>query len=66
MLLNLSFTTDYTEIGKGKQKSSDANAHKENTKSVKHENKVNDQVLKDRRIFQCKLSPKRDGPYQVV
>jgi hypothetical protein len=44
----------------------DANTHKENSKRVKHEYKVNDQVLLDRGILQRKLSPKRDGPYQIV
>jgi pyruvate kinase len=33
---------------------------------VKHEYKVNDQVLLDRGILQHKLSPKHDGSYQIV
>jgi hypothetical protein len=36
------------------------------SKRVKHEYKVNDQVLLDRGILQRKLIPKREGPYQVV
>jgi hypothetical protein len=66
MLFDLSFTTDDKEIRKCKQEASDANTHKENSKRVKHENKFNDQVLLDRKILQCKLSPKPDGPYQIV
>jgi hypothetical protein len=66
MLFDLSFTTEYKEIKKRKQEASDANTHKENSKRIKHEYKVNDQVLLDRGILQRKLIPKRDGPYQVV
>ena len=66
MLFDLSFTTEYKEIKKRKQEASDANTHKENSKRVKHEYKVNDQVLLDRGVLQRKLNPKRDGPYQVV
>ena len=40
--------------------------NKEKPKGVKHEYKVKDQVLLDRGILQRKLSPKRDGPYQIV
>jgi hypothetical protein len=66
MLFDLSFTTEYKEIRKRKQEASDANTHKENSKRVKNEYKVNDQVLLDRGVLQRKLNPKRDGPYQVV
>ena len=66
MLFDLSFTTEYKEIKKRKQEASDANTHKENSKRIKHEYKVNDQVLLDRGILQRKLIPKREGPYQVV
>ncbi len=66
MLFDLSFTTEYKEIKKRKQEASDANTHKENSKRVKHDYKVNDQVLLDRGVLQRKLNPKRDGPYQVV
>jgi cation transport regulator ChaB len=61
MLFDLSFTTEYKEIKKRKEEASDANTHKENSKQVKHEYKVNDQIL-----LQKKLSTKRDGLYQVV
>jgi cation transport regulator ChaB len=64
MLFDLSFTTEYKEIMKRKQEASDVNTHKENSKRVKHEYKVNDQVLLDRGVLQRKLNPKRDGPYQ--
>jgi hypothetical protein len=66
MLFDLSFTTEHYEIKKSKQEASDANTHKENSKRINHEYKVNDQVLLDRDILQRKLIPKRDGPYQVV
>ena len=66
MLFDLSFTTEYKEIKKRKQEASDANTHKENSKRVKHEYKVNDQVLLNRGILQRKLTSKRDGPYQIV
>jgi hypothetical protein len=66
MLFDLSFTTEYKEIKKRKQEASDTNTHEEHSKRVKHEYKVNDQVLFDRGILQRKLSPKRDGPYQIV
>ena len=66
MLFDLSFTTEYKDIKKRKQEVSDANTHKESSKRVKHEYQVNDQVLLDRGLLQCKLSPKRDGPYQIV
>jgi hypothetical protein len=66
MLFDLSFTTEYKEIKKRKQEASDANTHKENSKRVKHEYHINDQVLLDRGVLQRKLSPKRDGPYQIV
>jgi hypothetical protein len=66
MLFDLSFTTEYKEIKKRKQEASNANTHKENSKRIKHEYKVNDQVLLDRGILQRKLIPKREGPYQVV
>jgi cation transport regulator ChaB len=42
MLFDLSFTTEYKEIRKRKQEASDANTHKENSKRVKHEYKVNE------------------------
>jgi cation transport regulator ChaB len=51
MLFDLSFTTEYKEIKKSKQETSDANTHKVNSKRVKHEYKVNDQVLFDRGIL---------------
>jgi hypothetical protein len=66
MLFDLSFATENKEIRKHKQEASDANTHKENSKRDKHEYKVNDQVLLDRGILQRKLSPKRDGPYQII
>jgi hypothetical protein len=52
MLFDLSFTTEYKEIRKGKQQASDANTHKEKLHRVKHEFEVNYQVLLDRRILQ--------------
>jgi hypothetical protein len=45
MLFDLSFTTEYKEIKKCKYEASDANTHKENLKRVKHEYKVNDQIV---------------------
>jgi pyruvate kinase len=66
MLFDLSFTTEYKEIKKRKQEASDANTHKENSMRIKHEYKVNDQVLLDRDILHRKLSPKQDGRYQIV
>jgi hypothetical protein len=53
MLFDSSFTTEYEEIRKRKQEASDANTHKGNSKRVKRE-------------IQRKLSPKRDGPYQIL
>jgi hypothetical protein len=37
-----------------------------NSKRVKYEYKLNDQVLLDKGISQRKLNPKTDRPYQVV
>jgi hypothetical protein len=55
MLFDLSFTTEYKEIRKGKQEASDANTHKEKLHRVKHKFEVNYQVLLDRRILQHNL-----------
>jgi pyruvate kinase len=65
MLFDISFTIDYKEIKKV-NKRAQMPKHTENSKRVKHEYKVNDQVLLDRGILQRKLSPKKDGPYQVL
>jgi hypothetical protein len=61
----LSFTTKYNELKNKKQQASDLNVHRENTKRIKYDYKVNDLILLDRGILQRKLIPKRDGPYQV-
>jgi hypothetical protein len=55
MLFGLPFTTKYEEIRKQKQEASDAITHKENSKEVHHEYKVNDQVLLDRGVLQRSL-----------
>jgi hypothetical protein len=47
MLFDLSFTSENKEIKKLKQEASDANTHKENSKRVKLEYNVNDQVFLD-------------------
>jgi hypothetical protein len=47
-----------------KQETSDANTRKENLKAQK--NKVSAQGRIDRGILHSKLSPKRNGPYQVI
>jgi cation transport regulator ChaB len=57
MLFELSFTTEYKDITKRKQEDLEANTHKDNSKRVKHEYKVNDQVFLDRGILQRRLSP---------
>jgi hypothetical protein len=48
MLFDLSFTTNYNDLKNKKQKASDLNVDRENTKRIKYDYKVNDQILLDR------------------
>jgi hypothetical protein len=66
MLFDLSFTTNYSGLQNKKQKASDLNLDRENTKRIKYDYKVNDLILLDCGTLQRKLVPKRDGPYQVI
>jgi hypothetical protein len=66
MLFDLSFTTNYNELKNKKQKASDLNADRENTKRIKYDYKVNDIIILDCGTLQRKVVPKRDGPYQVI
>jgi hypothetical protein len=49
-----------------RQKASDLNVDRENTKRIKNDYKVKDLILLDREILQRKLIPKRDAPYQII
>jgi len=66
MLFDLSFTTNFKDLLNKKQKASDLNVDRENKKRFKYDYKINDLNLLDRGTLQCKLVPKRDGPYQVI
>jgi hypothetical protein len=66
MFLDLSFTTNYSELKNKKQKASDLNVDRESTKRIKYDYKVNDLILLHRGTLQGKLFPKRDGLYQVI
>jgi hypothetical protein len=61
MLFDLSFTTNYSELKNQKQKASDLNVDRENTKRIKYDYKDNDLILLDCGTLQRKLVPKRDG-----
>jgi hypothetical protein len=65
-LFDLSFTTNYNELATKKQKASDLNVDRENTKRIKNDYKVNDLIVLDCGTWKRKLVPKRDGPYQVI
>jgi hypothetical protein len=66
MLFDLSFQADWDNIRKRKREATEANNRRENTKRLRHQYQVGDQVLKERGILQRKLMQPRDGPYKIT
>jgi hypothetical protein len=65
MLFDLSFQVDWNQVRARKEAATEANNSRENSRRLPHRYQVGDQVLLDRNILQRKLSPPRDGPYEI-
>ena len=66
MLYDLSFTRPWDSAKRKRQDAIEKSNIRENKKRIKYTYKEGDRILLDRGILQRKLSPLRDGPYDVV
>ena len=66
MIYDFAFARDWITIKQKRQDAIIKSNIRENKKRIPHTYKPGDQVLLDRGILQRKLSPLRDGPYDVI